>query len=72
MAEVKQQTDSAKHQTDVAFFDFNSRKIRTIFTLDKFQPGWSGGVSVSKDGKWLLYPQLDGLSSDLMMIENWK
>ncbi len=72
MADVNQQTDSAKHQTDVAFFDFNSRKIRTIFTLDKFQPGWSGGVSVSKDGKWLLYPQLDGLSSDLMMIENWK
>jgi hypothetical protein len=29
-------------------------------------------VSISSDGKWLLYSQLDGSSSDLMMIENWK
>jgi hypothetical protein len=40
--------------------------------LEKSLPGWSGAVSISSDGKWLLYPQLDGNSSDLMMIENWK
>jgi DNA-binding winged helix-turn-helix (wHTH) protein len=62
----------AKHHTEVDFFDFNSQKVRTVFTLGKSLPNWSGGVSISSDGKWLLYPQLDGSSSDLMMIENWK
>jgi hypothetical protein len=68
MADVKHQTD----ETEVHFFDFSSQKVRRVFTLGKFLPGWSGGVSISRDGKWLLYPQLDGLSSNLMMIENWK
>ena len=68
MADVKNQTD----ETEVRFFDFSSQKVRRVFTLGKFLPGWSGGVSISRDGKWLLYPQLDGGSSDLMMIENWK
>jgi hypothetical protein len=61
-----------KHQTEVDFFDFYSQKVRRVFTLGKSLPGWSGGVSISSDGKWLLYPQLDGRSSDLMVIENWK
>ena len=64
MADVPHQTDNAKHQTEVAFFNFNSHTVRKIFTLERFQPGWSGGVSISRDGRWLLYPQLDGLSSD--------
>jgi serine/threonine protein kinase/Tol biopolymer transport system component len=72
MADIKHQTQNPTHQTDVVFFDFNSRKVRKIFTLDRFQPGWSGGVSISRDGKWLLYPQVDGQSSDLMMLENWE
>jgi Tol biopolymer transport system component len=61
-----------KHQTEVDFFDLNSQKVRKVFTLEKPLAHWSGGVSISSDGKWLLYPQLDGSSSDLMMIENWK
>ena len=62
----------AKHQTEVDFFDFRSQKARRIYTLGKPLPGWSGGISISSDGKWLLYPQVDGKSSDLMVIENWK
>ena len=60
------------HQTELDYFDLNSKKVRRVFTLGKSLPGWSGGVSISSDGQWLLYPQLDGKSSDLMMIENWK
>jgi Tol biopolymer transport system component len=59
-------------QTQVHFFDFKSQKARRVFALEKSLPGWSGGISISRDGKWLLYPQLDERSSDLMMIENWK
>jgi len=62
----------ARHQTEVDFFNFNSQKVRRVFTLEKSLPHWCGGVSISSDGKWLLYPQLDGSSSDLTMVENWK
>jgi hypothetical protein len=72
MADAKQQSGKMKHPGEIAFFDFMHQKVKKIFSLEKFQPGWSGGVSVSTDGKYLLYPQVDELSSDLMMIENWK
>jgi serine/threonine protein kinase/Tol biopolymer transport system component len=61
-----------RHQTELDFFDFKTRKVRRVYTLGKPLPGWSGGLSISADDKWLLYPQLDGAASDLMMIENWK
>jgi Tol biopolymer transport system component/DNA-binding winged helix-turn-helix (wHTH) protein/tRNA A-37 threonylcarbamoyl transferase component Bud32 len=61
-----------RHQTELDFFDFKRRKVRRVYTLGKPLPGWSGGLSISADGKWLLYPQVDGAASDLMMIENWK
>jgi hypothetical protein len=60
------------HQAEVDFLDFSSQKVRKIFTLERSLPGWSGAVSIASDGKSQLYPQLDGSSSDLMMIENWK
>ncbi len=31
-----------------------------------------GGIPVSKDGKFILFPQVDQSSSDLMLIENWR
>ncbi|HET6177869.1 MAG TPA: protein kinase [Candidatus Sulfotelmatobacter sp.] len=61
-----------RHKAEVDFFDFKSRRVRRVYTLGKSLPGWSGGISVSADDKWLLYPQLDGAASDLMMIENWR
>ncbi len=33
---------------------------------------YAGGLSVSSDGKWLLFPQVDEASSDIMMVENWQ
>jgi len=29
-------------------------------------------MPVSRDGKFMLYPQVDQASSDLMLIENWR
>jgi hypothetical protein len=28
-------------------------------------------MPVSPDGRWMLFPQVDEQSSNLMMIENW-
>jgi hypothetical protein len=56
----------------INLFDRQTRKVRPIFTLEKTTPVWIGGMPVSNDGKFMLYPQVDQSSSDLMLIENWQ
>jgi hypothetical protein len=43
-----------------------------VCSLEKSPPAWIDGMPVSSDGKWLLFPQVDEQSSNLMMIENWQ
>ena len=50
-------------------YDTKSQKIRPVFSLERSPPYWIGAMPVSPDGKWLLFPQIDGHSSNLMMIE---
>jgi serine/threonine protein kinase/Tol biopolymer transport system component len=56
----------------INLFDPQTRQVRPIYTLEKSSPGWVGGMPVSKDGKFMLFPQVDEASSDLMLIENWR
>jgi hypothetical protein len=39
--------------------DLRTSRIRRIYTFDKPPDAWGGGLSVSPDGKWLLYSQID-------------
>jgi sugar lactone lactonase YvrE len=55
----------------IKFFDLETKKIRLVYVIEKLLPEWVGGLAVSGDGKWLLFPQKDEVSGDLMMIENW-
>ena len=50
------------------YFDFASRKIREIFHVEK---DFARGLSVSPDGRWLLYSQVDEENSDIMLVENF-
>jgi Tol biopolymer transport system component len=59
------------NQKTICSFNVDTAKMHTVFQMDKEPPGYTGGISVSSDGKWLLFPQRDEISSDLMMIENW-
>jgi len=54
------------------YFDLSSRAIRRVAVLDMPLPLWMGQMSISSDGKWLLFPQIDAQSTNLMMIENWQ
>jgi Tol biopolymer transport system component len=52
----------------VRFFDFNTRAIRTVATLEKPV----GDLAVSRDGRTILYSQMDNVGSDLMLVENFR
>jgi Tol biopolymer transport system component/DNA-binding winged helix-turn-helix (wHTH) protein len=57
-------------KTTIELYDTRTQKIRPIFSLEKSAPYWIGAMPVSPDGKWMLFPQIDGHSSNLMMLEN--
>jgi Tol biopolymer transport system component len=61
-------TDSSAAQPTVNFYDFATRTSRQIATLKTTPiPGGGLGIAVSADGRWLLYPQVDDLQSDIML-----
>jgi hypothetical protein len=53
----------------IQYFDFASGKIRQITELQG-EPWW--GLSVSPDGRFLLYTRRHQASSDLMLVENFR
>jgi len=53
----------------IQFLDFASGKTHPVLTLER-KPGW--GLSISSDGKSLIYPQDEFEESNLMMVENFK
>jgi Tol biopolymer transport system component/DNA-binding winged helix-turn-helix (wHTH) protein len=51
------------------YFDFSTRKSRPIF---KIRGGGAFlGLSVSPDGRYILYPEVDDYRSDIMLVENF-
>jgi Tol biopolymer transport system component len=55
--------------SSIQFFDFANQKIRPIGAIEK--PVFFG-LSVSPDGRWILYSQFDQGGSDLMLVENFR
>jgi hypothetical protein len=51
------------------YFDFATKQIRPVFEVQK---DFSAGFSVSPDGRWMLYSQLDEENSDLMLVEHFR
>ena len=52
----------------IHFFDFKTRRSTRILPLETAE-SWSDGLTVSGDGRWLLYPRPEPLQSDLMLLE---
>ena len=50
------------------YFDFATKKVREIFKINR---DFGDGLSVSPDGHWLLYTQVDEENSDIMLVDRF-
>ena len=57
----------AEAPRSLRYFDFATRKIRTIFDVDN---DFASGFSLS-DGRWILYSQEVDVNSDIMLVEKF-
>ena len=61
-------TDSVSNPITVNFYEFANRSTRKLMTLKQTPvPGLGPGISVSPDGRWLLYGQSGDESSEIML-----
>jgi len=56
-------------RVSIAFFEFATGRTTSLWALDK-EPGW--GVSVSPDGKSLIYVQDEFAESNIMLVKNFR
>jgi Tol biopolymer transport system component len=59
----------AEAPRSVRYYDFASKQIRPIFELDN---DFYGSLSVSPDGRWILYSQENDVNSDIMLVDHFR
>jgi Tol biopolymer transport system component len=58
--------------SSLQFLSFATNKVRPVANFEKpLSSSGLGGVSVSPDGRWVLYTQFDQSGSELMLVENF-
>jgi Tol biopolymer transport system component len=60
---------SADAPKSVRYFDFATKQVRQIFDAEK---EFSDGLSVSPDGRWILYTQVDEANTDIMLVDHFR
>jgi len=56
----------------IAFFDFTTHRARRVFALENRPAREATGLAASPDGQTILYTQLDALSRDIVLVENFR
>jgi Tol biopolymer transport system component/DNA-binding winged helix-turn-helix (wHTH) protein len=57
----------AESPKSIHYFDFKSKRAHEVFKVDK---DFGFGLSVSGDGHWILYSQMDEENRDIMLVEH--
>ncbi len=52
----------------VSYFDFSTRQVRPVFEVEK---DFDEGLSVSTDGRWIIYSQIGEVNSDIMLVNGF-
>lgn len=63
--------DPASSRPGINFFNFSSAQILRVLDLPGRPLPWSG-MALSPDGRRLLYSQLDGIASDIMLVDSFR
>jgi len=57
----------------IELFDFDTRRLKRITTVDRAKGGAGGGnLSVSPDGQWIIFARTDRIDSDVMLVEDFR
>jgi Tol biopolymer transport system component/DNA-binding winged helix-turn-helix (wHTH) protein len=56
----------------IVFFDFTTHRATRVFDLESRPAREAPGIAVSPDGGTILYTQLDALSRDIVLVENFR
>jgi hypothetical protein len=56
----------------IEFFEFASARSVRVADMSGRPVAWGGALALSPDGRRLLYPQLDALASDIMLIDQFR
>jgi len=56
----------------IEFFNPATGKTTPVATTEKVLARWIPSLTVSPDGKYMLYTQIDQQGSDLMLMENFR
>jgi hypothetical protein len=51
------------------YFDFATKEVRNVFEVDN---DFGSGLSLSPDGRWIMYSQVGDVNSDIMLVENYR
>jgi Tol biopolymer transport system component/DNA-binding winged helix-turn-helix (wHTH) protein len=61
-----------KGKPGIAYFDVTTRRTTRVFDLENRPATQAPGIAVSSDKGTILYTQLDALSRDIMLVENFR
>ena len=56
----------------IAFFDLTTHRITRVFNLENRPAREAPGLAVSSSTGTILYTQLDSLSSDIILVEDFR
>jgi len=61
-----------KAKPAILFFNANTRRTTRVFDLENRPATQAPGLTISPDKKTILYTQLDALSREIMLVENFR
>ena len=61
----------ARGNPHLKFFDFATKRTRELLTLEK-PVRFFNTATLSPEGRYLIYTQIDEEASDLMLVENFR
>jgi len=59
----------ASASKSIQYFDFSTRKVRSVFDSEKEK---DNGLSVSPEGRWIIYTQTAEANSDIMLVDHFR